>query len=115
MAEIFIVTLSNFVNLFLEIISRATSRLAVVFMSFSPVLELVITGTVECFLTLATLEKSLFAADLAARSRTIHHFLHHSISAVIYRQAEKISMKIMRKRYIMISNAKTPTYVTNYL
>jgi predicted membrane protein len=79
MTEILIVALSHFVNLLLEIICGPTSGLAVVFVALPPMLKLVVSGAVEGFLTLAALEESLLATYLAAWSRAVHHFLHHSI------------------------------------
>lgn len=89
MAEILIVALPDLKDLLLEIICRTTSRLAVVLVSLPPVLELVVTRAVEGFLALTALEESLLPADLAPRSRAIHHLLKHSISAVINRERDE--------------------------
>lgn len=52
-------------------------------MSLSPMLELVIAGTVVGTLALAALEECLFGADLAAWRRATDQFISHSITTVI--------------------------------
>ncbi len=83
MTEVFIVALADLVDLLLEVVSWTTNRLAVVLVSLTPVLELVVARAVERTLALTALEQRLLTAHLAARCRTPYHLLNHSISAVI--------------------------------
>lgn len=67
MAEILVVALPDIEDFLLEVVGRGAVCLALGFMTFSPVLELVLSAAVKGLLAFAALKESFLVADLTTR------------------------------------------------